>query len=314
VNRKIAPLNLDQVIWTSLKGKKHKVQQAFFARAWENGGTLANFVDSLPDILAGKEFKEVVRRITEAVQRKKTVLLGMGAHPIKVGLNPVLIDWMERNILKGLAMNGAAAIHDLELAMVGHTSEEVDEELSRGTFGMVKETHETINLAIQEGARDGIGIGQALGRKILKGNFKFKHLSLLAAGHRLGISLTVHVAIGTDITHMGPFADGAAIGKGSLQDFHTFASLVSRLEKGIYINLGSAVILPEVFLKALALARNLGHPVSNLTTVNMDFIHHYRPSVNVVRRPTLKGGKGYTLIGHHEIMFPLLAAAVLENL
>ena len=238
----------------------------------------------------------------------------MGAHPIKVGLNPVLLDWMEKDILKGLAMNGAGAIHDLELAMVGHTSEEVDEELSRGTFGMVKETHETINLAIQEGARDGIGIGQALGRKILKENFKFKDLSLLAAGHRLGIPVTVHVAIGTDITHMGPFADGAAIGKGSLQDFHTFASLVSRLQKGVYINLGSAVILPEVFLKALALARNLGYPVSNLTTVNMDFIHHYRPSVNVVKRPTLKGGKGYTLIGHHEIMFPLLAAAVLEKL
>jgi hypothetical protein len=314
VNRKITPLNLHQVTWTSLKDKKHKVEQASFSKAWEKGGTLTDFVDSFPDILAGKEFKEVVRRITEAVRRKKTVLLGMGAHPIKVGLNPVLIDWMERDILKGLAMNGAGAIHDLELAMVGHTSEEVDEELSTGAFGMVKETHETINLAIQEGARDGIGIGQILGQKVLKENFKFKHLSLLAAGQRLGIPVTVHVAIGTDITHMGPFADGAAIGKGSLLDFHTFASLVSQLQKGVYINLGSAVILPEVFLKALALARNLGYPVSNLTTVNMDFIHHYRPSVNVVKRPTLKGGKGYTLIGHQEIMVPLLAAAVLEKL
>ncbi|HSB06439.1 MAG TPA: hypothetical protein VLK23_14740 [Thermodesulfobacteriota bacterium] len=314
MNKKITHLNLHQVTWTSLKGKKHKVQQASFSKTWEKGRTLADFVDSMPHILAGKEFKEVVRRITEAVHRKKIVLLGMGAHPIKVGLNPILIDWMARDMLKGLAMNGAGAIHDLELAMVGHTSEEVDEELSRGTFGMVKETHETINLAIQEGAKEGIGIGRAIGRKILKENFKFKHLSLLAAGFRLGIPVTVHVAIGTDITHMGPFADGAAIGKGSLQDFHAFASLVSRLDKGIYINLGSAVILPEVFLKALALARNLGYPVSNLTTVNMDFIHHYRPSVNVVKRPTLKGGKGYTLIGHHEIMFPLLAAAVLEKL
>ncbi len=314
MNQKIAPLNLNRINWTSLKRKKHKVEQAAFGKSWKKGGAFVDFLDTLPEILAGREFKEVVRRITEAVSRKKMVLLGMGAHPIKVGLNPVLIDWMGKGVLKGLAMNGAGAIHDLELAMTGHTSEEVEEELSRGTFGMVKETHEIINQAIQVGAKQELGMGEALGGKILKGNFAFKHLSLLAAGQRLGIPVTVHVAIGTDITHMGPFADGAAIGKGSLQDFHTFAALVSRLDKGVFINLGSAVILPEVFLKALALSRNLGHPILNLTTVNMDFIHHYRPTVNVVKRPTLKGGKGYTLIGHHEIMFPLLAAAVLENL
>jgi hypothetical protein len=211
-------------------------------------------------------------------------------------------------------MNGAGLIHDVELAMVGHTSEEVDEELSRGTFGMVRETQETINFAIQEGVEKGFGIGESLGRKILTGKFPFKPLSLLAQSQRLGIPVTVHVAIGTDITHMGPSADGAAIGKGSLKDFHTFASLVSELEQGVFINLGSAVILPEVFLKALGLARNLGHPLSHLTTVNMDFIQHYRPTLNVVKRPNLKGGKGYNLIGHHEVMFPLLAAAVLEKL
>ena len=314
MNKRILPLDLEHVTWTSLKGKKHKVKQTSFAKAWKKGGSLATFIDSMPEILAAKDFREVVKKVSAAVLRQKRVLLGMGAHPIKVGLNPVLIDWMEKGVLKGLAVNGAGAIHDAELAMIGHTSEEVDEELSRGTFGMVKETHETINQAIQEGVKKGLGIGEALGRKIRQGNFRFKHLSLLAAGHRLGIPVTVHVAIGTDITHMGPFADGAAIGKGSLQDFRTFASLVSRLEKGVFINLGSAVIIPEVFLKALALARNLGHPLTNLTTVNMDFIQHYRPSVNVVKRPTLKGGKGYTLIGHHEIMFPLLAAAVLEKL
>jgi len=314
VTKKRTSLDLQQIQWTSLKRKKHKVNQASFAKAWKGGGAFLDFLDSLPEILAGKEFKEIVRRITEAVLRQKMVLLGMGAHPIKVGLNPVLIDWMEKGILKGLAINGAGAIHDLELAMIGHTSEEVDEELSKGTFGMVRETHETINQSIQEGEKEGSGIGEALGKKILKGGFEFKHLSLLAAAQRLGIPVTVHVAIGTDITHMGPFADGAAIGKGSLQDFRTFASLVSQLEKGVYVNLGSAVILPEVFLKALALSRNLGYPLSNLTTVNMDFIQHYRPSVNVVKRPTLKGGKGYTLIGHHEIMFPLLAAAVIENI
>ncbi len=179
---------------------------------------------------------------------------------------------------------------------------------------MVRETHETINRAIREGVKRGLGIGEALGQKILSGSFPYKRLSLLASGRRMGIPVTVHVAIGTDIIHMGPSADGAAIGKGSLKDFHTFASLVSKLEKGVFINLGSAVILPEVFLKALALARNLGHPVVDLTTVNMDFIRQYRPELNVVKRPTLKGGKGYTLIGHHEIMFPLLAAAVLEKI
>ena len=307
-------LDLQRVTWTSLSRKKHKLRRTALGKAWKRGGTFADFVASLPEVLAGKAFREVAQKIAEAVFRKKTVLLGMGAHPIKVGLNPVLIDWMERGVLNGIAMNGAGAVHDLELAMIGHTSEEVEAELSKGSFGMVRETHETMSRMIREGARQGTGIGEALGTGILQGKFRFKSLSLLAAGRRLGIPVTVHVAIGTDITHMGPFADGASIGKGSLQDFRTFASLVSRLEKGVFINLGSAVILPEVFLKAFALSRNLGYPLSDLTTVNMDFIHHYRPAVNVVRRPTLKGGKGYTLIGHHEIMFPLLAAAVVEKL
>ena len=314
VKDRTKPLNLNQVKYTSLKQKRHKVKRTLFAKAWKRGGTLSDFLNSLPMTLAGEEFRQVVERIAEAVRRKRMVLLGMGAHPIKVGLNPVLIDWMEQGVLKGIAMNGAGMIHDLELAMVGHTSEDVDEELSHGTFGMVRETHETINYAIQEGSEENWGIGEAVGRKILKGHFPFKHLSLLAAGQRLGIPITVHVAIGTDINHMGPSADGAAIGKGSLKDFHIFTALVTRLEKGVFINLGSAVILPEVFLKALGLARNLGYPLVDLTTVNMDFIHHYRPTFNVVKRPTLKGGKGYTLIGHHEVMFPLLAAAVLEKI
>ncbi len=308
------PLDLNRIRFTSLKQKRHKVGKKIFSTPWRKAGTLTDFVNSLPEILAGKDFKEVVERIAKAVRQKRIILLGMGAHPIKVGLNPILIDLMEKGVLKGIAMNGACLVHDVEVSMVGHTSEEVDEELHRGTFGMVKETHETINYAIREGAEKGWGIGESIGRKVQSGNFPYKHLSLLAAGQRLGVPITVHIAIGTDINHMGPSADGSAIGQGSLQDFRTFASLVSQLEKGVFINLGSAVILPEVFLKALALARNLGHPLVNLTTVNMDFIHQYRPSVNVVRRPTLKGGKGYTLIGHHEIMLPLLAAAVIEKL
>lgn len=308
------PLDLDRLTFTSLKKKRHKVGKASFASPWQKGGKLNDFLSSLPGILIGKDFREVVDRIAKAVKQKKMILLGMGAHPIKVGLNPILIDLMERGILKGIAMNGACLVHDVEIAMVGHTSEEVEEELNQGTFGMVKETQETINHAIREGVQKGWGIGESMGRTLLTGHFPYRHLSLLAAGQRLGIPITVHIAIGTDITHMGPSADGSAIGKGSLQDFRMFASLVSKLEKGVYINLGSAVILPEVFLKAFALAKNLGHPLSNLTTVNMDFIYQYRPSVNVVRRPTLKGGKGYTLIGHHEIMFPLLAAAVIERI
>jgi hypothetical protein len=308
------PLDLSRVTLTSLKKKRHKVRETFFAKTWKKGGSLADFLSSLPELLAGRDFGEVATRIAEAARQKKIVLLGMGAHPIKVGLTPILIDWMEQGVLKGIGINGAGLIHDVEVSMIGHTSEEVDEELSKGTFGMVRETHDIINLTIQKGVKQGLGIGEAVGREILAGNFPFKRLSLLAAGQRLGIPITVHVAIGTDITHMGPSADGAAIGEGSLKDFRTFASLVSQLERGVFINLGSAVVMPEVFLKAVALSRNLGHPLVELTTVNMDFIQHYRPTVNVVKRPTLKGGKGYTLIGHHEIMFPLMAAAVLEKL
>lgn len=307
-------LDLNQVKWTSLKRKKHKVKKGLFAKPWKQGETLNRFLNSLPSILAGKDLNEVVERISNAVKKNRMVLLGMGAHPIKVGLNPILIDWMKKGVLKGVAMNGACLIHDIELAMVGHTSEEVDEELHRGTFGMVKETHKIINQAIQKGVSHGLGIGEAVGLEMDKGEFPHRDLSLLWMGKTLGIPITVHVAIGTDIIHMGPFADGSSIGKGSLKDFHTFVSLVSKLEKGVFINLGSAVIIPEVFLKALALARNLGHPLSNLTTVNMDFIAHYRPIHNIVKRPTLRGGKGFNLIGHHEVMFPLLAAAVLEKI
>jgi hypothetical protein len=311
---RMKPLNLDRVKLISVKSKEHKVQERSFGRPWKKGAPLSRFLKSLPEILAGKELREVVERIAQAVNGRRTVLLGMGAHPVKVGLNPILIDWMERGVLKGIGMNGAAMIHDVELAMIGRTSEEVEKELFRGTFGMVRETQETINRAIRRGTAQGQGIGEALGREILNGRFSHSRLSLLAAGQRLGIPVMVHVAIGTDITHMGPSADGAAIGQGSLQDFRTFAALVSQLDRGVFINLGSAVIMPEVFLKALALSRNLGHRLTDMTTVNMDFVSHYRPSMNVVKRPTLKGGKGYTLIGHHEIMFPLLAAAVVEKM
>jgi hypothetical protein len=221
---------------------------------------------------------------------------------------------MERGIVTALALNGSVIIHDFELAFMGHTSEEVDTEINSGRFGMAEETGRLINQAINRGVRKGMGIGEAVGTWIEEQRLPHRKTSLLAAGVRLGLPVTVHVAVGTDIIHMHPAVDGAAVGEGSLHDFRTFAAVVAGLEGGVYLNLGSTVIMPEVFLKALTLARNLGHTVKRITTVNMDFLPHYRPLTNVVRRPTQQGGKGHSLIGHHEIMVPLLAAAVLERL
>ncbi|GKS60310.1 hypothetical protein YTPLAS18_38370 [Nitrospira sp.] len=240
----------------------------------------------------------------------------MGAHPIKVGLSPIVIDLMERGILTAIAMNGAGIIHDFEIALLGQTSEDVEAEIDSGRFGMAEETGQILNGAIVDGGRSGLGIGEAVGQYLHRHrrSFPHTHMSVLATGVRLGIPVTVHVAMGTDIIHMHPSADGGAIGAGSLVDFRKLAAVVSRMEGGVYLNLGSAVILPEVFLKTVALGRNLGHALRSITTVNMDFLAHYRPLTNVVKRPTQKGGKGYSLIGHHELMFPLLAAAVREQL
>jgi len=239
-------------------------------------------------------------------------MLGMGAHAIKVGLTPVIIGLMERGAITSLHLNGAGIIHDFELALIGQTSEDVDKEILTGAFGMAEETGSMINGAIREGSAKGLGIGEAVGGMILSGEFPHKDRSLLAAGARLGVPVTVHVAIGTDIIHMHPSFDGKATGDAAARDFRTFCSLVAGLEGGVYINLGSAVLLPEIFLKAVTLCRNLGHTLRHFTTVNMDFIQHYRPNTNVVRRPTHGGGRGYALTGHHEIMFPLLAAAIIE--
>jgi hypothetical protein len=238
----------------------------------------------------------------------------MGAHPLKVGLSPLIIRLLERGGLQGVAMNGAGIIHDFEIAWAGRTSEDVAAEIGSGSFGMAAETGQRLNEAIRKGWEQGRGIGDAVGAMIQETRLPYRHLSITAAGYRLGIPVTVHVAVGTDIIHLHPEASGEAIGEGSHRDFRLFAALLSRLRGGVYLNLGSAVILPEVFLKALTLTRNLGYPVRDFTTVNMDFIPHYRPLTNVVRRPTLDGGKGFHLTGHHEIMFPLLAAAVMEQI
>ncbi len=314
MNRRFEPLNLNGVRTYALADRESKVSTHDFAEPWTPGGGLNRFLDGLPDILAVQDLRAVVEAVAAAASDNRTVALGMGAHVIKVGLNPVLIDLMERGILSAVAVNGAGIIHDFELAATGGTSEDVAASLGAGDFGMARETCGFLGGAIDRAGRENLGLGEAVGRAILDAELPHAHQSLLAAGARLGIPVTVHVAVGTDVIHMHPQFDPAAAGAATHRDFRTFASAVATLEKGVYLNLGSAVILPEVFLKALTLVRNLGHKVETLTTVNMDFIRHYRPMTNVVHRPTLTGGRGYNLVGHHEIMVPLLAAGILERL
>jgi hypothetical protein len=297
----------------SLKKRKSKTSLSNLARPFE-AGSFRDFLESLPQNLAVTDLKKVVDSVVRARQRNRPVILGMGAHPIKVGLSPVIINLMQRGIITAVAMNGACIIHDFELSLIGHTSEDVDSALCKGTFGMAKETGEELNIAIKEGVSKGEGVGKAVGDYIISKRFPYGQFSILAGASRLAIPATVHVALGTDIIHMHPHADGAMIGEGSMRDFRLFCSIVSQLKDGVYINLGSAVIMPEVFLKAIAISRNLRRSLKGLTTVNMDFIQHYRPRENVLRRPVLSDGKSYALTGHHEIMFPLLAAAIIEGL
>ena len=297
----------------SIKDRESKVTTGDFARPCAKGARFSDFLSSLPNILASRHFKDVAAAIVQARKDNRPVILGMGAHAIKVGLNPVIIDLMERGVITGLALNGAGIIHDFELALVGRTSEDVDKEILTGAFGMAEETGGMLNQAINTAGPEE-GIGAAVGRMIDEGEFPYKDKSLLAAGQRLGVPVTVHVAIGTDIIHMHPSFDGKATGEAAHRDFLTFCAQVSEIEGGVYINLGSAVLLPEIFLKAVTLSRNLGHTLQHFTTVNMDFVQHYRPSTNVVRRPTQDGGRGFALTGHHEILLPLLAAAIIESL
>ena len=310
----LEPLDLRRVRTVALKKRPSKVKAAALGRPVRRGSSMRAFLAGLPDILAAADLKDAAARIATAIRRRRPVVLGMGAHPIKVGLGPVIVDLLERGRLAGVAMNGACLIHDFELAASGHTSEDVGPGLDRGLFGMARETGAFLNEATRAGVAAGLGLGAAVGSAIEKARLPGRRTSILAAAARLGLPATIHVAVGTDIIHMHPSANGAAIGEGSLRDFRLLASLVSRLEGGVYINLGSAVLLPEVFVKALNLARNVGHRVRALTTIDMDFNRHYRPSVNVVARPTALGGRGIQLTGHHEIMFPLLWSAVEESL
>ncbi len=308
------PIDLSGLNTYSLSERKSKVNVADFAKTWEKGSGFKDFLDSLPNILSGNNIKTVISSIVKAFNEKKSIVLGMGAHVIKVGLNPVIIDLMERGIITAVAMNGAGIIHDLELAMTGNTSEDVEASIKNGTFGMAHETCAFLSDSIKKAGENLKGLGEAVGHSIVEKELPLMDKSILAAGFRLGIPVTVHVAIGTDIIHMHPGFDPKQTGLATHIDFRIFASVIATLEEGVYLNVGSAVILPEIFLKAVTLARNIGHNLTNFTTVNMDFIQHYRPMTNVVKRPTAHGGRGFSLVGHHEIMLPLIAAGVIEQI
>ena len=309
------PIDMSSVTTYPLQDRINKVSVHDFATLPESETHLSSFLASLPKILKASDFLALVDAIVTAYQNKKPVIVMMGGHVIKCGLSPLFIDLAKRGVITGFAFNGASSIHDFEIALIGETSEDVSAYLQTGQFGMWEETGQLMNTAIQHAADTGIGIGEALGKRLIEMNAPYNAYSLLAAGVQYDIPITVHVAIGTDIIHQHPSANGAAIGAASFTDFQLLTALVPDLEGGgVVLNLGSAVILPEVFLKALTIARNLGHSVSNFTAANFDMNQQYRPVENVVKRPTEMGGKGYTITGHHELMLPLLIQAVLSRL
>ena len=312
MSRRPPRIDRSKVRTVSARSRPSKVQIGDEARPLPPGASLAEFLDSLPAVLGAADLRAAIDATARAFAGGHTILWGLGAHVIKVGLAPLVVDLLERRLATGLMMNGAGCVHDLELALMGQTSEEVATALDDGSFGMAGETAERLNRSIGAGAGAGLGMGEAVGREILEGDYPHKGRSILAAAARLGVPVTVHSAIGTDVHHMHPGADGAALGATSYRDFETLAGLVATLEGGVVFNVGSAVILPEVFLKALSLARNLEHSVRAFTAVDLDFVRHYRPARNVVERPTRLGGRGLSIIGHHEILLPLLVAGLIE--
>lgn len=307
-------IDLSRIKTISIKTRKSKVTPALFARVIDrpSSARLKDFLAAFPNILAAGELRDLVADIVRARRKNKPVILMMGAHVIKVGLSPIIIDLVRRGVVTHVAMNSAAAIHDVETAMWGHTSEDVAVNLMDGTFGMSRETGEFINRGLTLAARGSrAGFGETLAKKLLDHNARLKQFSILVHCYDARVPVTVHAAIGTDIIHQQPTMDGAATGELSFRDFKILANSVKDLQGGgVVLNIGSAVILPEVFLKALTVARNLGHKAKGFSTANFDMIRHYRPTMNVVERPTQKHGRGYQFTGHHEIMVPLLAAMI----
>lgn len=315
-NYPIRPLDFDGVSTYPLETRKSKVHAGMFGKPMDGAENVLGFISKLPHILAGDSLRTLIRAILYARASGKPVIWGLGGHVIKVGLGPVLIDLLQSGFATGIAMNGSAAIHDFEVALVGSTSEEVEEQIGEGRFGMARETGEYINAAIASAAADSLGMGEGLGRFITdEGNkkisFAHRSISILSEAYKQKVPVTVHVAIGTDIIHSHPVASGRALGETTYRDFRLFCSMTKDLDGGgVYINVGSAVVLPEVFLKAVSVVRNLGHSLEEFTTANLDFIQHYRPTQNVLKRPTQNSGQCVALTGHHEIMLPLIAAAL----
>ncbi len=316
--RRKRPTRREDLDWSRLRTyplerRPSLVEATGLAKPPCRGLTVREFCQSLPDFLAAKDLLWVANELARRHRHGKRILLGLGAHVVKVGLSPLVIDLLERGLVDGVAVNGAVIVHDFELAFAGRTSEDVASHIVDGRFGMAEETGKLLNRAIAA-AEPGEGLGRAVGRALQGMRLAHPEVSILATAYRLSVPVTVHVAVGTDILHMHPQADGAAIGRSSLEDFQHLVALVAGLDGGAFVLLGSAVILPEVFVKAVSLARNLGHRVGKLLTVNLDFLRHYRPHVNVLQRPTMPDGRGVHITGHHEILFPLLCAAWFEAL
>jgi len=311
------PIDFSRIATYSLHDRPSKVTVRDFAVPLtdDQARNVAVLLDSLPNLLAAESLRAVIAAIIVAKAKKRAIIWGFGGHVIKTGLAPILIDLMRRGFVTALATNGSGIIHDFEIALAGWTSEDVDSALGSGAFGMAEETGRLLNQAIRQGVAEDCGIGEAVGRMLVEMKPPHGHFSLLHESYKLRVPVTAHVTLGTDIIHIHPHADGAAIGAATYRDFKLFTSIVKDLDGGgVYLNLGSAVTLPEIFLKAVTVVRNLGHSLTDFTTANFDFIQHYRPQTNVVRRPVADGaGKGHSITGHHELMIPLLAAAIISQ-
>ena len=316
----IKPIDFDGISTYPLESRKSKVSADMFAKPMDGSENILGFISKLPHILAGDSLRTLIRAMLYARTTGKPVIWGLGGHVVKVGLGPVIVDLIQAGFVTGIAMNGSAAIHDFEVAFRGATSEEVEEQLTEGRFGMARETGEYMNAAIEQASTDGIGMGEGLGQFISEGGkkdiaFRYTGASILAEAYSRKVPVTVHVAIGTDIIHAHPAISGKALGETTYRDFRLFCTMAKELDSGgVYVNVGSAVVLPEVFLKAVSVVRNLGHRLEEFTTANLDFIQHYRPTQNVLKRPTQNSGQSIAITGHHEIMVPLIAAALKGSL
>ncbi len=307
------PTNFDDIKTYELASRPSKVTVKDFAQPVKADDSLKNFLDKFPNILAVQSLREIAKQIRRAKDLKKPIVWGIGGHVIKTGLAPIIVDLMKKGFVSAIASNGSVMVHDTEIALVGFTSEDVDASLGTGGFGAARETGEILNAAAKNAMRDRIGLGEAMGREVLAGTPPNAESSLLCKAYKNKIPFTAHLAIGADIGHFHPNCDGAALGAATHTDFKLFCSIVKELNNGgVYLNIGSSVVLPEIFLKAVTVVRNLGFPLEDFTTANFDFIQSYRPNTNVVRRPTANGaGRGFSVTGHHEIMIPLLAAHIL---